>query len=143
MQTMVEPKTMASTPVRLTTPATRGARLMAAIIDSAIGVLFYMVSYIANTPEIFLAGIVAFWVYQIYLLSVYGQTVGKQISKIRIVRVNDEANGGFVTNVLMRLILNGLICLIPVYALVDVLFIFRQDQRCIHDMIAGTKVISA
>ena len=26
--------------------------------------------------------------------------------------------------------------------LLDVLFIFRQDRRCLHDMVAGTEVIS-
>ena len=62
---------------------------------------------------------------------------------IRIVTHDREANGGFVTNVLLRTVLNWIIALVPFYALVDVLFIFRNDQRCIHDLIAGTKVIKA
>jgi uncharacterized RDD family membrane protein YckC len=39
--------------------------------------------------------------------------------------------------------LNGILGLIPLYAIVDALFIFRGDRRCIHDMIAGTRVIEA
>ena len=59
---------------------------------------------------------------------------------IKIVTLSGT-NGGFVPNVLMRSFLNSLIGMVPFYSLVDVLFIFRDDQRCIHDMIAGTKVV--
>jgi len=38
---------------------------------------------------------------------------------------------------------NGLLGLIPLYGLVDILFIFRSDRRCIHDMIAGTQIVEA
>ena len=31
--------------------------------------------------------------------------------------------------------------IVPLFGIVDVLFIFREDRRCIHDMIAGTRVI--
>ena len=49
-------------------------------------------------------------------------------------------NGGFVPKVL-RLIVNGLLGIISLYGLVDILFIFRGDRPCIHDMIAGTQVV--
>jgi uncharacterized RDD family membrane protein YckC len=42
---------------------------------------------------------------------------------------------------LLRSWLNTLIGIIPFYGLVDVLFIFREDKRCIHDLIAGTHVV--
>ena len=54
---------------------------------------------------------------------------------------DSEANGGFVSNVLLRVIVNTVLSLIPFYTLVDILLIFREDRRCIHDMIAGTKVV--
>ena len=69
--------------------------------------------------------------------------MGKKAWGIRIVRMQTGANGGFVTNVLLRLIVNGLLGLIPLYGLVNILFIFRSDLRCIHDMIAGTQVVEA
>jgi uncharacterized RDD family membrane protein YckC len=57
--------------------------------------------------------------------------------------MDTDKNGGFGPNVLMRVILNGILGFIPFYSLVDVLFIFRDDRRCIHDLIAGTKVVEA
>jgi uncharacterized RDD family membrane protein YckC len=46
-----------------------------------------------------------------------------------------------VTNVLLRGVVNGLLSIIPLYGLVDALFIFREDKRCLHDLIAGTIVV--
>ena len=85
---------------------------------------------------------VAILVFQMYLLSKDGQTIGKKVMDTRIVKVDTGENGGFVTNVLVRTILNGLIGIIPLYGLIDILFIFRGDKRCIHDLIAGTKVVA-
>lgn len=80
---------------------------------------------------------------QFVWLTQFGQTIGKRALKIRIVKHDDGENGGFVTNVLLRCWLNLLLSLIPLYALVDVLFIFRDDRRCLHDLIAGTLVVEA
>lgn len=117
--------------------AGRGDRFLTAIVDRVI----YLVPYIlifAFDPVIGGLLLLAVFVYQIVLLTKDGQTVGKKARGIRIVRMQTGANGGFVTNVLLRLIVNGLLGLIPLYGLVDILFIFRSDRRCIHDMIAGT-----
>ena len=82
---------------------------------------------------------------QLYLLVTRGQTMGKKFLGIRIVTFEDEANPGFVKVFLLRMLVNGLIGAVPVvglgYSLVDILFIFRDDKRCIHDLIAGTKVV--
>lgn len=126
---------------RFVHPASRGSRLTAAILDLVMIVIFYLVSRIATTPAIFIAGIAALFIYQIYLLSTQGQTIGKQFCNIRIVNIDTQEQGGFVTNVLRRLVLNGLLCLIPGYLLADSLFIFRENQRCLHDLIAQTWVI--
>ena len=78
-----------------------------------------------------------------YLLTTRGQTPGKIALGIKIVNKDTHENGGFVPNVLKRAILNGFIGFIPFYALVDILFIFGEEKRCLHDMIAGTIVVRA
>ena len=70
-----------------------------------------------------------------------GQTVGKKMVHIQIVKRKDGQNGGFVRNILLRAFVNGLIAVIPLYALIDILFIFSATKRCLHDRIAGTIVV--
>ncbi len=81
------------------------------------------------------------------LVSTQGQTLGKKIVGVRIVRFEDGGKAGFVKAVLMRGFLPGLIGAIPVvglvFSLVNICFIFRADRRCIHDLIAGTHVVEA
>lgn len=38
----------------------------------------------------------------------------------------------------LRNFINGLIAIIPFYALVDLLFIFGESRQCLHDRIADT-----
>jgi uncharacterized RDD family membrane protein YckC len=89
--------------------------------------------------------ILAVFIYQNYLVTMTGQTIGKRLAKIRIVKL-DGQNPGFVSAVLLRSWLGAVISWIPLvgslYGLVDALFIFRADRRCIHDQIAGTRVVT-
>ena len=97
------------------------------------------------------AGALVFIV-QMTLLAARGQTIGKMALNIRIVDAQTGEHPGWVRLILLRSIVNGLIIvvlnLIPVigqglgglYFIVDSLFIFREDRRTIHDMIAGTRV---
>lgn len=122
--------------------AGRGARLGAVIIDGLIAVIPYLIlAFIA--PTLGLLAFAAIFIFQIVLLTKDGQTLGKKALNIRIVKVDTGQNGGFVSNVLLRVVVNGLLGFIPLYGLVDPLFIFRADRRCIHDFIAGTQVIEA
>jgi uncharacterized RDD family membrane protein YckC len=73
-----------------------------------------------------------------------GQTIGKRVMSIRIVRKNGEpATAGRI--ILYRLLPVQLIALIPclggLFALVDSLMIFRSERNTLHDDIADTKVI--
>ena len=84
---------------------------------------------------------------QFWLLTTLGQTIGKKAMGLRIVRTIDLSNGGFVTNVLLRIVASRAISLVPIvgtlYFIIDPAFIFRDDRRCVHDHIAGTCVIKA
>lgn len=92
-------------------------------------------------------GIVAFIVVNAYLLHTAGQTVGKRIVGTRIVSVHDNTILPLYRVFLMRYFPIQVISAIPflgsVFGLLDPLFIFREDKRCLHDHIAGTRVIDA
>ena len=79
------------------------------------------------------------------MLAKRGQTLGKRFVGIRIVAVDSDNHPGAVRTILLRSIVNGIISSVPllgsVYALVDICFIFREDRRCIHDLLAGTRVV--
>ncbi len=144
MQTPIAPPQAPPKPAPITSmaPASRGSRLLAAIVDMAAFLCVYA-AFLLNSMTLFMVGICALIAIQIYFLSSRGQTIGKMVMNIKIVKLNTDRNGGFGTNVLVRGIANGILSMIPLYSLVDVLFIFREDRRCIHDMIAGTRVVEA
>lgn len=143
-------------------------RLGAALLDGVVGFVLVGVPYFfmmfeiggfdpegMENPEftpaaMFAAGIMgvmllALLVVNLYLLTVRGQTLGKMWLGIRIVTHPDAQPPGFVKAFLLRAFVNGIIgavpCVGPIYSLVDVCFIFREDRRCIHDLIAGTQVV--
>ena len=138
--------------------ASRGSRLGAAVLD---GVIFFAsvlpgIIICAATREgggfafgvlLLLAGFIGLGIVNVLLLMRRGQTLAKRIVGIRIVKVSDESNPGFVKIWLLRSLVTGLIGAIPylgwIFTLVDACFIFREDRRCIHDLIAETKVIVA
>jgi len=82
---------------------------------------------------------------QIYLLVQQGQTIGKRTVGIRIVEYSDGSLLGAGRILGMRGVLPGVIAGIPyvgwLFALVDVLFIFGEERRCIHDYMAQSKVV--
>ena len=146
--------------------ASRWLRLGAQLLDGITSMLFLgpgivllaMAGVIAKpdnpNPALIVAGFLTtglafalLLAIQIYLLVTRGQTIGKKLLGIKIVGFADDANPGFVKVILLRIFVNGLIGMVPIvgffYSLVDIVFIFREDQRCLHDLIAGTKVVKA
>jgi uncharacterized RDD family membrane protein YckC len=89
-------------------------------------------------------GLLALVIFQIYRVSTTGQTLGKKWVGVRIVKL-DGSPVTFTTVFLLRGFVPGLIGAVPyvgaVFSLVNILFIFREDRRCIHDLIAGTRVV--
>ena len=135
--------------------ASRGSRLAAALIDGVAAFVAFlpgMGAIMAADSEsgammgfaLLGLGLLALGCYQLYLLTTQGQTIGKKMMNIRIVRYDDGNLPGFVKAVLMRSMVPGMIGqFIPFFGLIDVLFIFGAEQRCVHDLIAGTKVVDA
>lgn len=84
---------------------------------------------------------------QLWMLVTRGQTIGKRVLGVRIVGFEDETNPGFVKVFLLRAVVPAIIGAVPylgvLFTLTDYCFIFRDDRRCLHDLIAGTKVIKA
>lgn len=89
--------------------------------------------------------ILALAIYQLVMLATRGQSIGKRLVGIRIVTHPDGANPGGVKTILLRGVVPGIIGAIPllggIFSLADVLSIFREDRRCLHDLIAGTQVV--
>jgi uncharacterized RDD family membrane protein YckC len=166
-------------------PAERGTRLLARVIDWAIefacaipgGIILgdeFMKLVIAamqgNEPDftqldfqrialgagVLAAAWLALLVVQVWMLSTRGQSIGKRITGIRIVRFEDGGPPGIVHAWVLRELLITVIgiasslvpflgpfMLRPAFHLVDWCLIFRDDQRCLHDLIAKTIVIRA
>jgi uncharacterized RDD family membrane protein YckC len=92
-------------------------------------------------------GVVIFFgllIYQWYLISTRGQSLGKKWLGIKIVRTNGEPVG-FLHGVILRSWIITALGSIPYVGgfihLVDALMIFGSERQCLHDQIAGTKVV--
>lgn len=145
------------------TPASRLSRLGACLLDVLSGVvgicvpiglgMFIMVKMErSGSDEVPTAALVSFGlaglallgltIWNIVLLATRGQTLGKKWLGIRIVTFPDGQKPGFVKAFLVRSFVNGIIGqVVPFYGLVDACFIFREDNRCVHDLLAETTVI--
>lgn len=94
-----------------------------------------------------LVGGVACLAYQVRLLAREGQTWGKRQMKIRIVSCETGEIPGLSRSFLLRELVSGAIGALPyvggIYNLVDSLLIFGEERRCLHDHLAGTRVVTA
>ncbi len=71
----------------------------------------------------------------------YDQSVGKRMMGIRVVRSGGE-RATMGQQIGMRwLVGKFLLRIIPFYELIDALFVFRADRRCVHDHVADTIVV--
>jgi uncharacterized RDD family membrane protein YckC len=102
------------------------------------------------------AVVVSLLLAQWFFTTTRGQTIGKMVARSRMVRING-APLGFLHGVVIRnWILAAPSLLLSVFgigidgplawaftavAILDVLFIFGHGKRCLHDLMANTKVI--
>jgi uncharacterized RDD family membrane protein YckC len=103
-----------------------------------------MLAMLGISTGVGMLGMLGLFIYQWVLISRTGQTLGKKWTGIRIELV-DRNRIGFASGVVLRNWVPKLMGVLPylgaLFQLVDILFIFRDDRRCIHDHIAGTRVV--
>jgi uncharacterized RDD family membrane protein YckC len=140
--------------------APRGDRLLAVIVDIAVAlpIVILVGIFTGEFSALFhrqavpssvywdnaLAGWAWFFLVNTYLLKRYGQTVGKRFLDIRISDYHTDAVPPF-WRLLVRIGVHSVAGLLGalggLFSLVDDLFIFSKGRRCIHDLIAGTRVV--
>ena len=169
-----------SGPVEMVT-ATRGSRFLAFLVDLSPALVVGVVAGIMAAVMmpgllsghvdpltsgmaafgvfflVFFVAVIAWSVWQIVLLYKYGQTVGKKVMGIRVVRM-DGSRVSFARFFFLRglaigvvgAIVSGLFVAIfhfrfagNLVTLLDCLFIFGAASRCLHDYIADTQVVTA
>ena len=141
--------------------ASRWARLGASMIDSIILILIIIpiaFFFLSTTPSLpFWSSLAEMneWYTTIGFLIVYfavnssflikrGQTLGKMAVGIKIVDAETGEIPNFARTGLLRYGASYIIGqLIPLFGLVDILFIFGKEKRCVHDLMANTKVVNS
>lgn len=150
-----------------TTPASRAIRFGAAMIDGVISIAVALPVIIAafsagamtNPAAVFdpailfgvsglisLVGCIALIVVTIVLVHRNGQTIGKKLVGVKVVR-SDGSRASLGRIFWLRNVVNAIPGMIPLvgnfYVLVDHLFIFTEKRQCLHDKIADTIVVTA
>ncbi|PMM51948.1 RDD family protein [Vibrio splendidus] len=141
--------------------SSRSSRVGASLIDGLIGIammtpIFLYTDYfqkIFDTGEIDMTELLVvsaycwlvFFLLHGYLLHKKGQTIGKNLMEIAIVDMEGKQIGLF--NIVgKRMMPMTIATYIPVIGhfitTLDYLFVLRKDKRCLHDLIAGTQVVS-
>lgn len=143
-------------------PAGRGIRLGAAVIDGLIFLIIYaplLFAIRANPMALFdpetllstpglltLVGLIALAAITIVLVKRNGQTIGKKLLGIKVVR-SDGSRASLGRIFWLRNVVNAIPSAIPLlgyaYVVVDHLFIFGDKRQCLHDKIADTIVVKA
>ncbi len=128
---------------------------LVSLIDTSLLLLAMAPAYLAQpeklpeaspNPVWLLAGLLLLFSVQGYSLFHNGQILGKKVLKIRIVTADVGVHPSLLQHFLLRGPIIFVLSLIPVigqlFATIDTLCIFREDRRCIHDLLAGTKVVN-
>jgi uncharacterized RDD family membrane protein YckC len=134
-----------------------GARLSAKLVDNVINAVplvggFVMTHGAVENSQTSMVRL-GFWILallivhatQIFLLSLRGQSLGKLAPGIRIVTDNHGRNPGFYRAVVLRGFVPSFFAAVPLFGqlflIADFLFLFSDNHRCLHDLIADTIVV--
>jgi uncharacterized RDD family membrane protein YckC len=155
-------------PQQFAVPADRGTRLGAAIIDS---ILFMAAVYVPlmvalissaqgevapddpaaavplasialGSDVVGLVGLIVWSWFTLKFMARNSQSIAKKWLQIKVVR----ADGSRVTLgrlVWLRNVVIWILSFIPLFGIIDALFIFGEARQCLHDKIADTIVIKA
>jgi uncharacterized RDD family membrane protein YckC len=145
-------------------PADRGTRLGAAILDSFIFFVFVylpvmiaaMTGVAAGDPSmdgIFttflgvggflgLLGFVVWAWFTVKYMKDDGQSIAKKMMGIKVVRT-DGSPASIGRLIWLRNVVNWALSIVPLYGVLELLFIFGESRQCLHDKIADTIVIKA
>ena len=156
---------VAATPTAELVLAERSSRLGAAIVD---GLIFSAMVYIplfagtfigamgsAGTDDpgaggagaligvaLALVGFIIWTWMTLKQMGETGQSLAKKYFNIKVVR-SDGSPAALSTLIVKRNVLTWLLGIIPMYGLVEVLFIFGEKRQCLHDRMADTIVVEA
>ena len=142
--------------------ASLGKRLGGAMIDGVISMVIIVPIMLATgvlqraftgqgmtieqQATFFIIGWVVFLALNGYLLLNRGQTIGKVVVKTKIVDLDGNLPK-FGKLIVFRYLILGIVAQIPLLGslagIVNALFIFGKERRCVHDHLAGTRVIDA
>ena len=137
--------------------AARLDRFLASIIDTLIILvvilpIMFMTGGFDNFEEVsfihsFSLGILGMFVFAAVnwnFLKNNGQTVGKKVMKIKVVTLDGELpqmGDHFLKRYAVYLLPGHVPVIGTIFSIVNVLFIFGAQRRCIHDLAGKTKVI--
>jgi uncharacterized RDD family membrane protein YckC len=147
------------------TAAGRGTRLVGVILDGlifsamvyiplAVGMSlngrplllgnghFNPLAFVGAGSVLPLIGFIAWCWLTILFVARNGQSIGKKLLGIKVVR-SDGSPASLGRIFLLRNVINTVLAIVPFYGLVDALLIFGEARQCVHDKIADTIVIKA
>ena len=132
--------------------ASRGRRFLGSLIDNLVYVVAALPAVllidadISSDEAMLVIGlaVMVIGIVQAVLIATSGQSIAKKMLGMRIVQL-DGSPIGFVRGVLVRSWAVGVLSAIPtiggIFGLVDALYIFGGEHRCLHDVMAGSRVV--
>jgi uncharacterized RDD family membrane protein YckC len=133
------------------------ATLIDMLLVPALTVLLIMITGVMEDAEdyrnamwllyTFLLAVLSYLVLNGYWLYTRGQTIGKRLMKIAIVATSTGERAPFWKLVGIRALffpfLFAVLSPVGLVPVIDQLFVFRKNRRCVHDLAAGTSVVNA